>query len=121
MSFSQIKIVILCTILGAMIATVSYLLSTASYVGSSTDLILTPSTTNAGTLWTAENEQMKVEVRYITSVLEKPAINIQKKQQWLPLAICLSAGFLSAYFSYRIASKKARVAEAAIAETPIVS
>jgi hypothetical protein len=121
MSFSQIKIIILCTILGAMISSVSYLLSTASYVGSSTDLILTPSTTNAGTRWTAENDQMKVEVRYITSVLEKPVINIQKKQQWLPLSICLSAGFLSAYFTYRIAMRKSRIAEAPIVETPVVS
>ncbi len=121
MSFSQIKIIILCTILGAMISTVSYLLSTASYVGSSTDLILIPSTTTAGTLWTAENDQMKVEVRYITSVLEKPAINIQKKQQWLPLAICLSAGFLSAYFTYRIAMKKSRSVETPVEETLTVS
>lgn len=108
MTFHQIKTGITCAILGAVLATGGYMLATASYVGSSTDLMLTPRNTDKGTQWNAEDKQIAVEVRYITSVIEKPAITIKKKQQWLPLAICLGSGFLIAYLCYKVAMRKSQ-------------
>lgn len=106
MTLAQLKATSLSIILGAVVATSSYMLSTASYVGSSSDLTLTPTATDAGTLWHAENKEVKIEVRYISSLLETPSITITKKQQWLPLAICMITGILIASFTYRIARKK---------------
>jgi len=108
MSFHQIKTGITCAILGAVLATGGYMLATASYVGSSTDLMLTPRNTDRGTQWNAEDKQIAVEVRYITSLIEKPTITIRKKQQWLPLAISLGSGFLIAYLCYKVALKKSQ-------------
>jgi TRAP-type C4-dicarboxylate transport system permease small subunit len=108
MTFHQIKTGITCAILGAVLATGGYMLATASYVGSSTDLILTPRFTDKGTQWNAEDKQIAVEVRQITSLIEKPTITIKKKQQWLPLAICLGSGFLIAYMCYKIAMRKSQ-------------
>jgi hypothetical protein len=108
MTFHQIKTGITCAILGAVLATGGYMLATASYVGSSTDLILTPRFTDNGTQWNAEDKQIAVEVRHITSLIEKPTITIKKKQQWLPLAICLGSGFLIAYMCYKIAMRKSQ-------------
>jgi hypothetical protein len=106
MTLAQLKATSLSIILGAVVATSSYMLSTASYVGTSTDLTLTPTATDAGTLWHAENKEVKIEVRYISSLLETPSITITKKQQWLPLTICMITGILIASITYRIARKK---------------
>lgn len=106
MTLAQIKALIISVILGSVIATAGYMLSTASYVGTSSDLTLTPTATDAGTLWHAENKELKVEVRYISSLLETPAITITKKQQWLPLAISMISGILLAALTYRIMRKK---------------
>lgn len=108
MTFPQIKAAILCSTLGIVLATSGYMLSTASYVGSSTDITLIPTNTDSGTMWTAENEQIAVEVRYITSVINTPKITIRKKQQWIPLAIAMSAGMLFAYIMYRWLMRKSR-------------
>lgn len=108
MTFTQIKCAALSIILGAVVATTSYLLSTASYVGSSTGMILTPKTSDAGTQWLAENDEVAVEVRYITSLIETPIITIRKKQQWRKLAVCMSAGIVLAYLSYLLLMRKAR-------------
>lgn len=94
--------------LGVVIATSGYMLSTASYVGSSTDITLVPTNTDSGTMWTAENKQIAVEVRYITSVINTPTITIRKKQQWLPLAIAMVSGMLLAYITYRMIMRKSR-------------
>jgi hypothetical protein len=106
MTLAQLKATSLSIILGAVVATSAYMLSTASYVGSSNDLTLTPTATDAGTLWHAENKEVKIEVRYISSLLETPSITITKKQQWLPLTICMITGILIASITYRIARKK---------------
>jgi hypothetical protein len=106
MTFHQIKSAILGIVLGSIIATAGYLLSTASYVGTSTSLILEPQQTEAGTRWLGQTDELEIEVRYISSLTEKPAITIRKKQQWPKLAICLSAGILFAYFSYRLMVRK---------------
>ena len=108
MTFQQIKVGLLCTMLGVVIATSGYMLSTASYVGSSTDITLVPTNTDSGTMWTAENKQIAVEVRYITSVINTPTITIRKKQQWLPLAIAMVSGMLLAYITYRMIMRKSR-------------
>lgn len=118
MTLAQLKATSLSIILGAVVATSSYMLSTASYVGSSSDLTLTPTATDAGTLWHAENKEVKIEVRYISSLLETPSITITKKQQWLPLAICMITGILIASFTYRIARKKSTLTPDAPAEQP---
>jgi hypothetical protein len=118
MTLAQLKATSLSIILGAVVATSSYMLSTASYVGSSSDLTLTPTATDAGTLWHAENKEVKIEVRYISSLLETPSITITKKQQWLPLAICMITGILIASFTYRIARKKSTPTPDAPAEQP---
>ena len=106
MTLAQLKATSLSIILGAVVATSSYMLITASYVGASSDLTLSPTATDAGTLWHAENKEVKIEVRYISSLLETPSITITKKQQWLPLAICMITGILIASITYRIARKK---------------
>jgi hypothetical protein len=118
MTLAQLKATSLSVILGAVVATSSYMLSTASYVGSSSDLTLTPTATDAGTLWHAENKEVKIEVRYISSLLETPSITITKKQQWLPLAICMITGILIASFTYRIARKKSTPTPNALDEKP---
>jgi hypothetical protein len=118
MTLAQLKATSLSIILGAVVATSSYMLSTASYVGSSSDLTLTPTATDAGTLWHAENKEVKIEVRYISSLLETPSITITKKQQWLPLAICMITGILIASFTYRIARKKSTPTPNALDEKP---
>jgi hypothetical protein len=106
MTLAQLKATILSIILGAVVASSSYMLTTASYVGTSNDLTLSPTATDAGTLWHAENKEVKIEVRYISSLLEKPSITITKKQQWLPLAMSMIAGILLSAITYRIARKK---------------
>lgn len=106
MTLAQLKATSLSIILGAVVATSSYMLITASYVGASSDLTLSPTATDAGTLWHAENKEVKIEVRYISSLLETPSITITKKQQWLPLAICMITGILIASITYSIARKK---------------
>lgn len=118
MTLAQLKATSLSIILGAVVATSSYMLSTASYVGASSDLTLSPTATDAGTLWHAENKEVKIEVRYISSLLETPSITITKKQQWLPLAICMITGFLIASITYRIARKKSTPTPNAPAEQP---
>jgi len=97
MTFSQCKNAVLSVILGAVVATTAYVLSTASYVGTSTSVILAPQTSDAGTRWLAETDDISIEVRYISSLTEKPAITIRKKQQWTKLAICMASGILIAY------------------------
>lgn len=108
MTFQQIKVGLLCAMLGTVLATSGYMLSTASYVGSNTEITLTPSGTSAGTIWTAENDQIAVEVRYITSVINTPKITIHKKQQWLPLAISMISGMLLGYLTFRMIMRKSR-------------
>jgi amino acid transporter len=118
MTLAQLKATSLSIILGAVVATSSYMLITASYVGASSDLTLSPTATDAGTLWHAENKEVKIEVRYISSLLETPSITITKKQQWLPLAICMITGILIAFFTYRIARKKSTPTPDAPTEQP---
>jgi amino acid transporter len=118
MTLAQLKATSLSIILGAVVATSSYMLITASYVGASSDLTLSPTATDAGTLWHAENKEVKIEVRYISSLLETPSITITKKQQWLPLAICMITGILIASFTYRIARKKSTPTPNALDEKP---
>ena len=123
MTFTQIKCAVLSIMLGAVIATSGYLLSTASYVGSATSMILEPKKTDSGTLWLAADDNVEIEVRYISSLIEKPAIIIRKKQQWMKLAICMSAGILLAYISYRLLLRKARVQtpQPQIPSTPVIA
>jgi len=111
MTFFSLKCAVFGITLGAAVSTCGYLLSTASYVGSTSGLILAPKTTDAGTMWIAENDEIAVEVRYISSVIETPVISIRKKQQWRKLAICMSAGILLAYISYRLMMRKAKATE----------
>lgn len=111
MTFFSLKCAVFGITLGTTVSTCGYLLSTASYVGSTSGLVLAPKTTDAGTLWTAENDELAVEVRYISSVIETPVISIRKKQQWRKLAICMSAGILLAYITYRIMMRKAKTDE----------
>jgi hypothetical protein len=111
MTFLSIKCAVFGLTLGAAVSACGYLLSTASYVGNTSALVLAPKTTDAGTMWIAENDEIAVEVRYISSVIETPVISIHKKQQWRKLAICLGAGILLAYFSYRAMMRKAKVVE----------
>ncbi|MFM2169953.1 MAG: hypothetical protein RI957_182 [Verrucomicrobiota bacterium] len=110
MTFFSIKCAIISIALGAAIAACGYLLSTASYVGTANTLILQPKVTDSGTMWTAENDELAVEVRYITSVIETPAIAIRKKQQWRKLAISMTSGMLLAYACFRLMMRKAPVA-----------
>jgi predicted membrane channel-forming protein YqfA (hemolysin III family) len=110
MTFSQCKNAVLSVTLGAVVATTAYVLSTASYVGTSTSVILAPQTSDAGTRWLAETDDISIEVRYISSLTEKPAITIRKKQQWTKLAICMASGILIAYISYVILMRKERIA-----------
>jgi hypothetical protein len=123
MTFTQIKCAVLSFMLGAVIATSGYLLSTASYVGSSTIMILEPKKTDSGTLWLAADDNVEIEVRYISSLIEKPAITIRKKQQWIKLAICMSAGMLLAYISWVILMRKARAQapQPQISSTPVIT
>lgn len=107
MTFFSIKCAVLSVTLGAILATSGYLLSTASYVGSASSLTLAPTVTDSGTLWTAENDEIAVEVRYISSVIETPSITIRKKQQWRTLAVCMASGILLAYITYRLMMRKA--------------
>jgi hypothetical protein len=62
-------------------------------------------------MWIAENDEIAVEVRYISSVIETPVISIRKKQQWRKLAICMISGILLAYISYRLMMRKAKATE----------
>ena len=116
MTFAQFKNAVLSVILGAVVATTAYVLSTASYVGTSTSVVLTPQQTDAGTRWVAETEDISIEVRYISSLTEKSAITIRKKQQWTKLAICMASGILIAYICYVILMRKEP--KKVIAETP---
>jgi hypothetical protein len=111
MTFFSLKCAVFGLTLGAAVSTCGYLLSTASYVGSTSGLILAPKTTDAGTMWIAENDEIAVEVRYISSVIETPVISIRKKQQWRKLAICMISGILLAYISYRLMMRKAKATE----------
>jgi hypothetical protein len=111
MTFFSLKCAVFGLTLGAAVSTCGYLLSTASYVGSTSGLVLAPKTTDAGTMWIAENDEIAVEVRYISSVIETPVISIRKKQQWRKLAICMISGILLAYISYRLMMRKAKATE----------
>jgi hypothetical protein len=111
MTFFSLKCAVFGITLGAAVSTCGYLLSTASYVGSTSGLVLAPKTTDAGTMWIAENDEIAVEVRYISSVIETPVISIRKKQQWRKLAICMISGILLAYISYRLMMRKAKATE----------
>jgi hypothetical protein len=111
MTFFSLKCAVFGLTLGAAVSTCGYLLSTASYVGSTSGLVLAPKTTDAGTMWIAENDEIAVEVRYISSVIETPVISIRKKQQWRKLAICMISGILLAYITYRLMMRKAKVIE----------
>lgn len=111
MTFFSLKCAVFGLTLGATVSTCGYLLSTASYVGSTSGLVLAPKTTDAGTMWIAENDEIAVEVRYISSVIETPVISIRKKQQWRKLAICMISGILLAYISYRLMMRKAKATE----------
>lgn len=108
MTFSQFKNAVISIILGAVVATSAYVISTASYVGTSTSVILEPQTTDAGTRWLAETDDISIEVRYISSLTEKPAITIRKKQQWTKLALCMASGIFLAYISYVLLMRKER-------------
>lgn len=114
MTFFSIKCAIISIALGAAVAACGYLLSTASYVGNSSTLVLQPKVTDSGTMWTAENDELAVEVRYISSVIETPAIAIRKKQQWRKLAFAMAGGILLAYASYRLMMRKAPVIPAEV-------
>lgn len=117
MTFFSIKCAVMSITLGAVLASCGYLLGTASYVGSTTTLELNPEVTKSGTMWTKEDNEIAVEVRYISSVIEKPSITIRKKQQWRILAICMASGILIAYANYRLMMRKAPQAPQA-PETP---
>ena len=106
MNFFAFKSLIISLLLGTAIATSGYLLSTASYVGSSIQLVLEPKATESGTMWTAQNDEISVEVRYISSLIETPSMTIRKKQQWPQLAISLASGILVAYVCYRVMLRK---------------
>jgi hypothetical protein len=106
MSFFAVKSLIISLTLGAAIATSGYLLSTASYVGSSMQMVLEPKATDLGTMWIAQNDDITVEVRYISSLIETPSMTIRKKQQWPELAISLASGILVAYGCYRVMMRK---------------
>jgi hypothetical protein len=60
-------------------------------------------------MWIAENDELSVEVRYISSVIETPAMIIRKKQQWRKLAISLASGILLAYAGYRLMMRNAPI------------
>ena len=121
MTFSQFKNAVLSFILGAVVATSAYVISTASYVGTSTSVILEPQTTDAGTRWLAETDDISIEVRYISSLTEKPAITIRKKQQWTKLSLCMASGILLAYISYVLLMRKERshTKDSHLEQTPI--
>jgi hypothetical protein len=121
MTFFSIKCAVISIALGAAVSACGYLLGSASYVGTASTLILQPKVTDSGTMWIAENDEIAVEVRYISSVIETPAIAIRKKQQWRKLAIAMASGILLAYACYRLMMRKAPVAgppEAPAQETP---
>lgn len=122
MTFAQFKNAVLSVMLGAVVATTAYVLSTASYVGTSTSVILAPEVTEAGTRWLGETKDISIEVRYISSLTEKPAITIRKKQQWTKLAICMASGILIAYITYLFLMRKEPkkvITETPTAEKPI--
>ena len=109
MTFFSIKCAFISITLGAAIAACGYLLATASYVGNTSHLVLAPKVTDSGTMWIAENEEIAVEVRYITSLIETPSIAIHRKQQSHKLAVALLCGCLTQYACYRLMMRKAPV------------